>query len=221
MEWNWTVQNGKRRNQIQIKRTPKKKLSKKDFKYIKNKLFFPGWMGMRRPRFLSERNGEPSSLYRTVLEECNGWLCALGINGLVYRIGRMLAWSWTRLVGYWLDLGQDWSDASLILDKIGRILAWSWTRKVGYWLDLEQDWSYTGLILNKTGRILAWSWTRLVGYWLDLNPDWSEADLNLSKIGRMLAWLWTKLVGYWLDLEPDWSEAGLNLNKIGRILDWS
>ena len=68
-----------------------KKLSKKDFKYIKNKLFFPGWMGMRRPRFLSERNGEPSSLYRTVLEECNGWLCALGINGLVYRIGRMLA----------------------------------------------------------------------------------------------------------------------------------
>ncbi|XP_023329955.1 uncharacterized protein LOC111702191 [Eurytemora carolleeae] len=50
-----------------------------------------GWMGMRRPRFLSERNGEPSSLYRKVLEECNGWLCALGINGLVYKIGRMLA----------------------------------------------------------------------------------------------------------------------------------
>ena len=210
MECNWTVQNGKGRNQIQIKRTPKKKLSKKDFKYIKNKLFFPGWMGMRRPRFLSERNGEPSSLYRTVLEECNGWLCALGINGLVYRIGRMLAWSWTRLVGYWLDLGQDWSDASLILDKIGWILAWSWTILVGYWLDLGQDWTDAGLILDKIGRILVWSW-----------QDWSDTDLILNKKGRILAWSRTRLVGYWLDLEQDWSDTGLILNKIGRILAWS
>ena len=167
-------------------------------------------MGMRRPRFLSERNGEPSSLYRTVLEECNGWLCALGINGLVYRIGRMLAWSWTRLVGYWLDLGQDWSDASLILDKIGWILAWSWTILVGYWLDLGQDWTDAGLILDKIGRILVWSW-----------QDWSDTDLILNKKGRILAWSRTRLVVYWLDLEQDWSDTGLILNKIGRILAWS
>merc|ERR1719495_632434 len=59
------------------------------------RMYRRGWMGMRRPMMLSSRSGQPSSLYRTIVNECYGILCELGTNGFVNRIGKMLAY-WTK-----------------------------------------------------------------------------------------------------------------------------
>ena len=156
---------------------------------------------MKRPVFLSKRNGEPSSVYRMIVNECNDIFCALGINGLINRIGRLLAWSWTSWLNATLnkallvlcgpDLEQDWP-----------LLAWSWTGLVSCKFDLEQDYSSAelllnrightaGLILNRIVKLLGWSWTGSVSCWLDLEQDWCDMPwphitiLNLINLSQM------------------------------------
>jgi len=57
------------------------------------RMYRRGYMRMRRPRILSVYNSygqqEPSSLYRSFLDQCYGFLCWSGLNSLADSMARL------------------------------------------------------------------------------------------------------------------------------------
>ncbi len=46
---------------------------------------------MRRPALLTRRSGAPAPFYRSLVDQCYGLMCSLGINGMINRLGRLLS----------------------------------------------------------------------------------------------------------------------------------